>query len=362
MAVQAAPGHFAYVLHGIPLLLDFEAPDWLPAADMSATAVGQDDTWTVSLDGTASELTGVAAPTDGSAHWWWSDDEQRSQRLTMLGPADDGTAAAVRFTLDFDVRRIAVEYTEGRRDLRPVTDLLSRWFVPQIARRHGALPVHATAVTTGDRTIIICGPSGSGKSTTTAALSRYAWDVLADEPVLLWGQQQPGGQVSIWPGGRNLRVERSALVALGHPLASSAPEDPYGKCLVPTDACESHPAALSEIWHLAPRLPAGHDDEAADAASGRRPTATPPTHPIADLLGPGAAATTALMAQRYARADYAPHIRADFPRAAAITSQVPSLRVALPDDLGQLMSHVAQLATTTTQAAEGFAGRSPSAR
>ena len=180
----------------------------------------------------------------------------------------------MRFTLDFDVRRIDVEYTEGRRDLRPVTDLLSRWFVPQIARRHGALPVHATAVTTGDRTIIICGPSGQESRPRRPRAEQVRVGRMGRRAGAAVGQQQPGGQVSIWRGGRNLRVERSALVALGHPLASSAPEDPYGKCLVPTDARESHPAALSEIWHLAPRLPAGHDDEAADAASGRRPTAT----------------------------------------------------------------------------------------
>jgi hypothetical protein len=52
-------------------------------------------------------------------------------------------------------------------------------------RSAGWVPVHAAAVTDGERCAIICAPSGGGKSTLTAAFVRRGWRAVGDDKLLL---------------------------------------------------------------------------------------------------------------------------------------------------------------------------------
>ena len=52
-------------------------------------------------------------------------------------------------------------------------------------RSAGWVPVHAAAVTDGNRCVMICAPSGGGKSTLTAAFVRRGWHAVGDDKVLL---------------------------------------------------------------------------------------------------------------------------------------------------------------------------------
>jgi hypothetical protein len=52
-------------------------------------------------------------------------------------------------------------------------------------RGTGWVPVHAAAVTDGERCAVICAPSGGGKSTLTAAFVRSGWRAVGDDKLLL---------------------------------------------------------------------------------------------------------------------------------------------------------------------------------
>jgi hypothetical protein len=52
-------------------------------------------------------------------------------------------------------------------------------------RSAGWVPMHAAAVTDGERCAIICAPSGGGKSTLTAAFVRRGWRAIGDDKLLL---------------------------------------------------------------------------------------------------------------------------------------------------------------------------------
>jgi hypothetical protein len=52
-------------------------------------------------------------------------------------------------------------------------------------RSAGWVPVHAAAVTNGERCAVICAPSGGGKSTLTAAFVRRGWRAVGDDKLLL---------------------------------------------------------------------------------------------------------------------------------------------------------------------------------
>jgi hypothetical protein len=52
-------------------------------------------------------------------------------------------------------------------------------------RSAGWVPVHAAAVTDGNRCAVICAPSGGGKSTLSAAFVRRGWRTVGDDKLLL---------------------------------------------------------------------------------------------------------------------------------------------------------------------------------
>lgn len=52
-------------------------------------------------------------------------------------------------------------------------------------RGAGWVPMHAAAVTDGERCAVICAPSGAGKSTLSAAFVRRGWRAIGDDKLLL---------------------------------------------------------------------------------------------------------------------------------------------------------------------------------
>jgi hypothetical protein len=74
-----------------------------------------------------------------------------------------------------------------------------------ILRLRGQIPLHASAVETGGRAIILMGPPGAGKSTTAAAFAQMGCPVLSDDivPLIDEGETflaQPGyPYVCLWP-------------------------------------------------------------------------------------------------------------------------------------------------------------------
>ncbi|MFI0431902.1 MAG: hypothetical protein ACH36H_02025 [Candidatus Nanopelagicales bacterium] len=323
-------GMLHYVVHGVPITTDFPIRDW-PSAKHGAPAIAGDEQWLITLDNTGEALAAGGLPTMDPPHISWNEEDPSVAVLTMRGETD-GTASAVRFTTRWNDRWIHVEFTHGH-DTDQVADLLSRWFVPQIARLHGALPLHAAALTNGTDAILICGESGAGKSSTSAALTMNGWRLLSDEPVLIWPAASRDGAPALWPGRTTLSVDRPTLQALGHPRAESAPEDRFGKCTLRSDACRGDnslkrppgPAVTpTQIWYL----------------TGRQPVTAPPKVTPLDPT----AATEVLMAQRHAGASYARNVRLDFPRAGLVASRIPVLAVSLPHDLRTLGSTAAALA------------------
>jgi hypothetical protein len=124
-----------------------------------------------------------------------------------LSPAEGKFLTCARMTVDttptgLRATTVSGAWTEGRFD-----DDGERWFLGAPAeaadadlgdaeqlltlvlttgwRRSGWVPVHAGAVTDGERCALVCAGSGGGKSTFTAALVRRGWRTLGDDKLLL---------------------------------------------------------------------------------------------------------------------------------------------------------------------------------
>jgi hypothetical protein len=68
-------------------------------------------------------------------------------------------------------------------------------------------PIHAAAITTGERTVLLAGPSGSGKSTLAYLAHSAGIDVLSDDHV--WVQLEP--DCRIWGSAPHARLLEDAL-------------------------------------------------------------------------------------------------------------------------------------------------------
>lgn len=66
-------------------------------------------------------------------------------------------------------------------------ELLVRRVLPRLAQLHGAVALHAAALSDGEAAYLLLGPSGAGKSTLSAALSRQlGWRVLSDDHAITY--------------------------------------------------------------------------------------------------------------------------------------------------------------------------------
>lgn len=85
--------------------------------------------------------------------------------------------------------------------------------LPFVAVLAGFEAFHASAVTTGERTIAFAGGSGSGKSCLASVLRLRNWDLVADDVVA--ASLQGDGTVLAHPGFGTVNMRRDAIAALG---------------------------------------------------------------------------------------------------------------------------------------------------
>jgi len=93
-----------------------------------------------------------------------------------------------RFEIAFSAKTIRVSSkdhaTEGT-----IRHLLADHVVPRVIAHEGHNVLHAGAVITPGRAIIITGPSGSGKSTLAAALHAAGYPLLGDDAMIAWQEE-----------------------------------------------------------------------------------------------------------------------------------------------------------------------------
>jgi hypothetical protein len=81
-----------------------------------------------------------------------------------------------------------------------------------LCHQRGVLPLHASAIVTGNGITAFTGHSGSGKSTTAAILNSLGYNLIADDilPVSFNQNSIPGA----WPFLRRLKLRRDPIVEL----------------------------------------------------------------------------------------------------------------------------------------------------
>lgn len=102
-----------------------------------------------------------------------------------------------------------------------LADVLVRRVLPRLITARGALTLHAAAVATDRKAVLLLGGSGAGKSTTTAALAAMpGWHVLSDDLSMLWERDPPvvapgATGVCLWPESRaGLAIDPAACTAM----------------------------------------------------------------------------------------------------------------------------------------------------
>ncbi len=123
-----------------------------------------------------------------------------------------------------------------------------------ILRLRGMVPLHASAVSIGDRAIALVGPAGAGKSTTAAAFARCGYRVISDDVVAL---RQEGSRVEIPPGYPRVNLWAESVQAMfgsdaSLPLISSA-WDKHFMPLDPQTEFEARSLPLGGIYVLQKR-------------------------------------------------------------------------------------------------------------
>ena len=97
------------------------------------------------------------------------------------------TGTTERWDIDVPATLIAATNLEDVEEL-VILALTAGW------RSAGWVPVHAAAVSDGERCAVICAPSGGGKSTLTAAFVRRGWRAIGDDKLLL---RMAGGRAEL---------------------------------------------------------------------------------------------------------------------------------------------------------------------
>ena len=178
----------------------------------------------------------------------------------------------------------------------------------------GLLPLHASAVETGDGVIAFLAPKGFGKSTLALALGASGARLATDDTLPV----EPSAAPQAWPGVHSLRVHDDALAAVG--AARPALDTREGKRIVSELAPHqlmSHHTPLAAIYLLDPVPP-----EAGTVTRTALPAMLAAMGVVAHvkigrMLGPAAAGPM-------------------LERAAAITRTVPVFRLHAPRDLALL--------------------------
>lgn len=89
-----------------------------------------------------------------------------------------------------------------------------------IAYQRGLLPLHASAIDTGEACVAFCGGSGAGKSTLAAALAQAGYPLLCDD--LVMAHPDGGGSV-VWPAIMRPKLTQHSIDLLGGAVAELTP-------------------------------------------------------------------------------------------------------------------------------------------
>lgn len=79
-----------------------------------------------------------------------------------------------------------------------------------VCHRHGMLPLHASAVHTGNACVAFAGHSGAGKSTLAGFLTGRGFGLVADDICVV----APGDELAVWPGPPRLKLSTVGLEAM----------------------------------------------------------------------------------------------------------------------------------------------------
>jgi hypothetical protein len=118
--------------------------------------------------------------------------EVTGKLLSLAGPGVLGKACAERGEARCTV---SSDWLEALAKLR--SDVLEP-LILFMATRRGRVPLHASAILSGDLAILLAGPSGAGKSSLALAADRAGWTVLTEDTAYV--QLEPELKISGWPG------------------------------------------------------------------------------------------------------------------------------------------------------------------
>ncbi len=127
-----------------------------------------------------------------------------------------------------------------------------------LCHQRGMLPLHASAIVTGNGITAIAGHSGSGKSTTAAALNSLGYEVIADDilPVSFDRHSIPGA----WPYLQRLKLHRDPILQLAFTPTEMVSErlDKEKYFVRPKGAGENKWRRLERLYLLENDVPASH--------------------------------------------------------------------------------------------------------
>ncbi len=163
--------------------------------------LGDDQADAIALD--ACEPQPFLPPVRHWLHTW-----RQADGAIALSVAHHGSTYLLRFPalcdvlFDPDMQTVRMTPVVGV-DEATLEHLLVDQVLPRVLAHSGALAIHASALTIGDRTVLFVGDSGWGKSTLAALLGRDGHGLLSDDCVLL---RVDTGAVTALPTYASLRL------------------------------------------------------------------------------------------------------------------------------------------------------------
>jgi hypothetical protein len=161
-----------------------------------------------------------------------------------------------------------------------------------LAGERGGLPLHASAVSIGDRAVVICGVTGRGKSTLAAMLVARGHEGIAEDGVVVgFGDDGP----TVWPGlgGALITSEAAAAIGIAEPAAGT---DARGRIYVDSPSTVAGPTPVAGVAILMERAGDRVSLVRPDLATAHRELLA---HVIcADRRGPAAFASAARLVER----------------------------------------------------------------
>jgi hypothetical protein len=118
-----------------------------------------------------------------------------------------------------------------------------------VAYQRGLLPLHASAVVSGDTCFAFCGESGTGKSTLAVMLARAGYPLLCDDLVIVHPDRDCGPLV--WPTIMRPRLNQQSMDFLGGAVALTPFSERDSKAVTEVGETASHvPRRLAGVYLL----------------------------------------------------------------------------------------------------------------